>query len=337
MKRLLAFLISLGFLGLILWKLDLAALGQSFRATRMDWFAAALLLFIPQGAIIGYRWYRMVSNLAPITWGEAVRLVLAGNAMNLVLPSKMGDLTKAIFLKRSGRLDLARATQIVVLEKMLDVAALAFWMLLGLLWAVARAGQIQFGAALHPVALSAALLGGMAVTVVAILYFIPPGRLPCYSRWLEFLASKPRLGRVHRLFASSHEVMTLLQRAEAGRWRILGLSLLIWLLHLLQIRFFFLSLGAAVPLEAFCAFMPLAIFIGLFPLTIAGVGVRDAAIILLFSPYYPPEVLAGVGMYVTLRYLVPAAGGLPFLGRYLAMSSTEPKSTTSGVSEGKKD
>jgi hypothetical protein len=49
-------------------------------------------------------------------------------------------------------------------------------------------------------------------------------------------------------------------------------------------------------------------------------GTRDAAIIFLFGLYHPPELLAGVGFYVSLRYLVPAAAGLPFLPRCLTES-----------------
>jgi len=269
----------------------------------------------------------MIGTVAPVSYGESVRLVLAGQSMNLVLPSKMGDLTKAYFLKRSGTLDLARSTQVVVLEKMLDVAALCVWMLLGLIGAVGvalfRSGGLQFGPGFWPLAAAAASLGVTAVLTVAAVYFSPADRLPWERRWVDFLAGKPRRAKRHRLFATGHEVMGLLQGAQGRRGTIIGLSLLIWLLHLAQIYVFFLSLNAPVPLGAFGAFLPLAIFVGLLPFSIAGIGTRDAAVILLFSPYHAAGVLAGVGFFLSLRYIVPAACGLPFLNRYLSLSARE--------------
>jgi hypothetical protein len=55
----------------------------------------------------------MVSVVTPLALRESVSLILASLTMNLVLPSKMGDLTKAIFLKRTGTLDLKRSANLV--------------------------------------------------------------------------------------------------------------------------------------------------------------------------------------------------------------------------------
>lgn len=338
MKRLIALLITLVLLALILLSVDRQRLWETLRQTRPDYFAAAMVLFIPQIWVISHRWRRMIGALAPIGFGESVRLVLASQSMNLVLPSKMGDLTKAWFLKRSGALDLARATQVVVLEKMLDVAALCVWMLIGLGIALVEAawkpGSLKFGGSFWPLAAAAGGIGVTVVGTVAAIYFVPTQRLPLYGRWVAFLAARPKLAKIHRLFASGHEVMALLQRSEARRAGIVALSLAIWLLHLVQINFFFHSLGAAVPLSAFVAFLPLALFVGLLPFSIAGIGTRDAAVILLFSPYHPAAVLAGVGFYLSLRYVIPAACGLPFLNRYLALTageSGEEKSKKAGA------
>lgn len=66
------------------------------------------------------------------------------------------------------------------------------------------------------------------------------------------------------------------------------------------------------------ALSPLAILAGLLPLTFAGVGTRDAALIAFYSPYFNAPTAAALGLLCTSRYLLPAIGGLPFLGQYLA-------------------
>ena len=53
------------------------------------------------------------------------------------------------------------------------------------------------------------------------------------------------------------------------------------------------------------------------PLTFAGVGTRDAALIAFYKPYLNAPTAAALGLLCTSRYLLPALGGLPFLGKYL--------------------
>ncbi len=321
MKRIVALAITVALVGIILFSVDRAQLARTLLATNLAWFGVALLFFIPQILAISHRWRLMVSNLTPVSLGECVRLVLASQSMNLVLPAKMGDLSKAYFLKRTGALDLARGAQVVVMEKMLDVAALCVWMLLGLWVALARRTAVGFGPALYPLAAACAGVGFAAIAVVAVAYFIPPERFPLYGRTLAFLARRPRLAKIHRFLSASPQVMALLRRGKAGPATIIAWSLVIWLLHLAQIWVFFISLHAIVPAEAMVAFVPLAIFIGLLPFSIAGIGTRDAAVILLFSAWHPASVMAGVGFFLTLRYIIPASAGLPFLHRYMQQGS----------------
>ena len=81
---------------------------------------------------------------------------------------------------------------------------------------------------------------------------------------------------------------------------------------------------------AHLALAPLAFLAGLLPLTFAGVGTRDAALIAFYQPYMNAPTAAALGLLCTSRYLLPALGGLPFLGQYLTtikkMRQTQKKS-----------
>lgn len=319
MKRLIAGLISLSLLGLLLWKVDREALAANFRNTNWGWFALALLMFVPQILVMAWRWQKLVRVFAPLSLREAVSLILASQTMNLVLPSKMGDLSKGYFLKRTGTLDLKRAMNVVVFEKMLDVAALAAFMLLGvaILFSSGRATDLQRHAALV-----AGFAGLFAVAAVTAIYLVPPERIPGFRWMLNWLERRPKLRKIHSLASSGHEVVELLQRRGTQRGLIVALSVFIWVLHLVQIYFFFRCLDANVPLGQFFTMVPLAIFTGLLPVSIAGFGTRDAALVVLF-PQVLPATMVAVAMYVNLRYLLPAAAGVPFLHRYLTLTRQE--------------
>jgi uncharacterized membrane protein YbhN (UPF0104 family) len=83
------------------------------------------------------------------------------------------------------------------------------------------------------------------------------------------------------------------------------------------------------------ALAPLAIFAGLIPLTLAGIGTRDTAVIFLYRAYLLPSAGAALGILYTARYLLPALAGLPFLGQYMvytkkAKESLEKKHESKG-------
>ena len=74
-----------------------------------------------------------------------------------------------------------------------------------------------------------------------------------------------------------------------------------------------LALGLEVGFFLNMALTPLAIFIGLLPMTLAGIGTRDAALIYFYLPYFSPASAAALGLFCTLRYVLPALFGLPFI------------------------
>ena len=72
-----------------------------------------------------------------------------------------------------------------------------------------------------------------------------------------------------------------------------------------------------MPLLSSLGLSSLAILAGLVPLTLAGVGTRDAAAIYLFAPFMAAPAGAALGLMLTLRYVLPGLAGLPFLAEYI--------------------
>jgi uncharacterized membrane protein YuzA (DUF378 family) len=100
-------------------------------------------------------------------------------------------------------------------------------------------------------------------------------------------------------------------RRRRGAWAgSLVLSVLLWVLHVGQIYVFYLAVAGDAPLPAPEIFMrvPIAIFIGLLPVTLAGIGTRDGALVMLIKP---EAIALLVGLFSTLRYVVMAVLGVP--------------------------
>ena len=287
-----------------------AELGSALRGASLLWVALSLFMFIPQTMAIAYRWTLIARPLARIPLQEAVRQVLASSCLNLVLPSKLGDLAKGVFLFRQGKCGWEEGIQIVVFEKLLDLAALSALMLLAscVIWPEVLLLQ------------GVLLIGLGVVTAVALIYFSPLGA-KLIRALLPNRKGKGILSKVIGLVEAGPKVMELI-RGSGGRKTALVLwSLGIWMLHLIQIVMFFFAIGVPVTVMEILLKMPMAMFVGLLPISLAGFGTREWAIVLLFqSQTVTAAMLVAVAVLFSSRYLIPAAFGLLFFQRYYGLS-----------------
>ncbi len=309
-KRLIALFVSLALLAALLLSLNTRLVFATLLATDSVLFGVAILFFIPQTAVIAWRWRFIARPVASMHVEEATRQVLASNTLNLVLPSKLGDLAKGVYLYRRGRCSLGTGLQVVVFEKLLDLAALSFWMLAG--WLLFPSVELWVVAML-----------GMGLLIIALVwgvYLHPPAVVRVVNAVPARVRAHRVVSRLLGVFVHAPHVLAT-TRARGGRQRVLlASSLLIWFLHLAQIYVFFLAVGATPPFLEVLARMPIAIFAGLLPLSIAGVGIRDWAMVGIFAgASATPEQVAAAALLVSLRYVVPALAGLPFMVRYLSM------------------
>ena len=132
-RKLLGLGVGLALLALIYAQIDAAALGRLLLASNPLWLAAALGLVVPLTALTAWRLSLLVPRAGRLGVGEAVRLTLIAGVLNMVLPSKMGDIAKAGALARGGAVPGADALALVVFEKGWDMIALLLWCVAALL------------------------------------------------------------------------------------------------------------------------------------------------------------------------------------------------------------
>jgi len=253
----------------------------------------------------------MLSGQVVLPFWAGVRIFLAATSLNSLMPSKMGDLSKAYFLKQEGITDLTRGGNSVVLEKLLDLSSLCALFVVGVV-------LIQrFDSVVGLIGLAS--VGFVGATVVFLMADHRKNVLFAFG--LKLLAKRPKLKSL------VEDTQAFVRELKVNSWRFGGvicMSLLLWALHLMQIYLFFHAMNADVSLRSVFGLVPIAIFVGLLPITLGGMGTRDAALISLFSPYAPTALLAGIGMLVSTRYWVPSLVGLPLLRWYVANKDAEP-------------
>lgn len=308
-KRFVSIAISVAILLYIYTQIDVVNLLKVFQNCDRLMLFVSLIMVIPITLVTSWRLQQLTPQRS-LGFLEANRLILGASVLNLVLPSKMGDIAKSYFMSERSKISGSLALSISIFEKACDLLSLLLWCVFGLLLYPAQDslyGIMTVGIGLGLIA-GSLMLGSQSFAdwffAIAI-KFLPPK--------LKLKLQKMQAGwrEMHHYFWSDKQQLLIITCT----------SLFIWFLHLLQIWLFILALKAIAPFLVSLALSPLSILAGLLPLTFAGIGTRDAAIIYFYQDYFNEATGAALGLLCTSRYLIPALIGLPFLGQMLGAAN----------------
>ena len=289
MKQLKVVLPVVGFLAVCVFifsSIDLSALKRSLLSADPFWLGLAFGITALQPFLTSLRLqtYLQAGNQTK-SYTRCLKAVLAALSLNAVLPAKGGDLVKVTFLQDDAN-ELAPLAGIALMERVLDILVLCL---------MALAGSVYIG-------------NTTTTTLAAVVLCAPIGVL-----LLLGIADKvPVIGK------------KLLRLAAACRaaWKkplLVGRGCLIaifcWSTNLAVMFCLLKSVGATVRMAEVAAATPLAIFVGLLPVSISGMGTRDAALAHLLSTTAKEVVYAGTFLYTAAVYWFLALIGLAFLGK----------------------
>ena len=99
-----------------------------------------------------------------------------------------------------------------------------------------------------------------------------------------------------------------------------------WLIIIICVKIFFLAFATDLPLLTILVTQPIAIFLGLIPITFSGVGVRESAMLYLYSSIAKESVILAVGLtYSIVAVIFLPLICLPFLIKILKTKITYAK------------
>ncbi len=279
------------------------------------WMVLSLGMVVPLTLFTSWRLQQLMPQAGQLGFGEANKLILVASVLNLILPSKMGDIAKAYFMRDRGHLNGALALSLVVFEKSCDMLSLLLWCVFGLAIYPEKNGIFWL---MTTAVGSMLLLGGLLLGSKAFAQFA--------FGFAGRFAPKKLGAKITHFAGSWGEMHDYFWASKTRLLKVTLTSVFIWFLHLLQIWMFILALRASVPFVRNLALSPLAILAGLLPVpTFGGAGTRDGALVALYDPYFATPVALALGLLCTARYLLPAIGGLPFISQYIGVVKTMDK------------
>jgi uncharacterized membrane protein YbhN (UPF0104 family) len=263
--------LTLLLLAVILWKVNPAQFRSAATNVSLLNLALAMTLTVPFLILKALRWHLLLrAGRCQATFGEALLSLLGGMGVALLTPARLGEVTRAAYLSEPRKL---RVGALVMVDKVYDVVVLA---------ALSVAGAALLLSPLAALGLGAFALAGVYLALrprdLRRLYGTIGRRLPLYRRVDGVLAGfaefRAEVGLLCLLYTLGSFIVVLAQYWIILRaWHTGGLDVVIY-----------------------C--FPLVVLTNVAPLTVAGLGTREGAAILLLGHYGVPHPVAGTSAFL---------------------------------------
>jgi len=275
-------------LGLVVVRVRPQHLAAAIASARPQYLSLALALTLPFLALKALRWHVMLQRAAvDATFGEAFRSLVGGMGLALVTPARLGELVRVAYLRDGQKWKIGG---LVMIDKAFDVLALCGLSIAGAWVLLGPAAGAAFGLA----------------TIVGLALVYEPRPL---AAGLQGVSSRgPFRSQLQRVWSS---LESLSPRATTVY---LLLTLLAFAVVLLQFGVILLSWRSWSPDVVFLTF-PLVILTNVLPLTIGGLGIREAAAVALLGHYgvSPAHAFLAAFLMFAINTALPGIAGAALL------------------------
>jgi len=293
LRTIIALLITIAILIFLFSKIDINHLKEIFNSSNKWLLILTSAILILSMLLPAARWKTILGLLGlKIKYFDALKIYLANYPLAKITPANSGDAVRAFYLR--DKLTASKQLGGVVAERLLDIALLALLSIIG-----------SFVIGLYPIAyINLAII----LAIIAFFLFAPKIKMRLNGKWNDRMEN----------FFSFFKILR--QNPKTFLYLILN-TLFIWFTVLVHIKLSFLAFGTNVSFLSIISIQPVVIFIGLLPITLAGLGTREPAMILLFSKFAPAVTSLAVGLvYSFVGQILISIICLPF--SYLAWHKT---------------
>lgn len=283
---LLSIAVSLGLLVWIFAGIDWTGARALLRQARPWFLVAALFCSATAPFFMTLRWLGVLRGAEgpPVAYAYAFRAVMGALLCNSFLPSKGGDLVKAVAVRK--QYGIATGVGSVILERLVDLFLLGALATIASVWNTTGVAWIQLGPLF--------MLASGAVFVLAVA--APVDKIPVLRGKAGFVQKVRQFRGIYHTWSRS---------PAAVAQTVMG-SLCSWGVGCAVICLLATALSQSIPPDygKILAAFPLAILSGLVPVTISGMGVRDGVLVaaLKGSLGYDKAVMIAMGYTICVYW-----------------------------------
>lgn len=258
--------LSFGLLGFLLAQVDLGQALEAVAEARLDLLLAACAILLGSRLIAAVRWYLLLCGRhVAVTLPAVFRLMFVSNFVGYFMPGSIGVEVVRIYGLAKATADPALSATSVLVERLVALLALVLLVLAG---AASRPPGLPADIDRFAwISLGLVLLGSLALMA-------PP------TRGLAF-AMLPG-GRLARIRRAMQRVFAALDIYRSQPWLIVvsfAIALIFQLMRCASVAVAATAFGHPLPFAFILVVVPIVLLISLLPISIAGLGVREAGFV----------------------------------------------------------
>ncbi len=276
---------------------------NSFIGINPAYLAAALVLLAPYLVLQTYKWMYIAGKQGlKLGYSYLFRLYLIGQFYGLLTPGRLGTFIRIWYLRDKTKKRFSECSSNVILDKIIDILVTGAMSVLGIILLIEHlSGPLLFAVALF-----------FIVILSVFMFFMKRGWSRAFFRvFYRFLVPGRLKETARQTFDSFYDTLPGIKSLVVP----FILSALSWVVLFSLGYVIILSLGiSGVPYHIFIMVFPVAMIIGLIPVTISGWGTREVALIALLSVFgiSPGDIIVLSVMNFVLTGIIPAAAGAVF-------------------------
>lgn len=237
----------------LFYSIDINRLTHSFEFVSLEWILVSFFTSIIAVVFSSAKFYFFVqANGMYVSLRKCMEAVMAAVVLNVILPAKGGDLVKGYYL---DNYNYSKFLGVTTIERIFDILTLSVLSLIG---SLLIGSQLYF------------IISFSLIVFCLLIFFIGPFTI----RKLKLSPVKKNkfLHAFHCIHKKPIKVLSALA-CSAGVW-CSSISIMITNLK---------SVGLDVNLLKVFSVWPLALFVGILPLSVSGIGTRDTAFIYIWN------------------------------------------------------
>ncbi|MHB9111986.1 MAG: lysylphosphatidylglycerol synthase transmembrane domain-containing protein [Thermoleophilia bacterium] len=295
--------VSIILIAVLLASVDIGELAETLRNVAPGLLALAVLVFLVTNMTSVLKWRMIIkAQGASVSWPYLTSIFYMGLFFNNFLPTNFGgDLVRIYKLSRATG-NTVDATSSVVLDRASSTFALLMIALVAALLELRRLGT------------------GLALTILAMfVVFLLLIGLFSSERTARRLARFPILRAdplgVRRHLRDFYMSVNQFRDQKKTMAAVMAISIVYQALYVVSVNLLALSLDIHLPVAFYFLFIPIVLAVGMMPLSLNGLGVREGAWVLLFTQAGVPaaEALSMSVLNTLMITTVSMVGGIFYL------------------------
>lgn len=285
LRLIFSFFVTVGVFVFLFFKIPLPDVVGSLGKADFRIVLLALIVATLNNFLVGaYRWKLILKELdCPISFLQALLIKIGSNPIISVLPFRSGEFFKPLYLKEIKGFPYSRSIVSIVSEYLLNVVSLLIFILIGVVIYFFTGNN--FTISMNP-------------------------STACFCFTYSSFSKHSSYNRLRAYFA---ELKKLLKKKSIFLY-----TLLFMLGELVTVYLLSIALTIPIPFYKLLIFMPVVILLANIPITILGLGTREAAILFFFAGFGPGQDLLSLGILCSfIEYIFPVIVGASLTGHLL--------------------